>query len=480
MNFDLDAQTRVALGMELAKFLNSFFTTLPDRPVQPPLENRKFDALTNALPEQGTDPILLFKEVSKQLVEEGFHVPSGNYFGLMNPTPAYMAVIAEGMVAGLNPQLATQARQQLASKIENETLRWLVERTGWKDDAGTTVGTGTFTSGGNEANFSGLAMALAYVCPESVEDGVRAIEGQPVLYASEEAHHSLDKSVGLMGLGRKALCKIPVDPNMHIDARKLELQIRADLRAAKKPFCIVGTLGTTNSGAIDDIVTLAVIAKKYNLWLHVDGAYGAGAMLSDKHHEIMRGVEMADSLTVDPHKWMAMPYAAGVILTRHAEMLEKTFGVHTPYMPKVDGATLVDNYLVSTQWSRRCNALKLWLTLRAHGRVGYEKHITHQLDIARAFAEKIRHSKSFELACEPDLTILNLRVKSIDMDEAEYAIIHKTIVDEVTKSGERWISATQICGMSVIRVMVISYLTEWRHLEALWKSMEHAASKLKK
>jgi len=167
----------------------------------------------------------------------------------------------------------------------------------------------------------------------------------------------LDKSVGLLGLGRKALCKISVDPNMHIDARKLELQIRADLRAAKKPFCIVGTLGTTNSGAIDDIVTLAVIAKKYNIWLHVDGAYGAGAMLSDKHPEIMRGSGHGgfahcgspqmdgDALRCrsDPHT--AMP-----------KCCEKAFGVHTPYMPKVDGATLVDN--ISSPRNGRADAMR--------------------------------------------------------------------------------------------------------------------------
>jgi len=474
MGFELDTPIRLALGKELSEFLNAYYESLPQRNVQPSAIERKYTPLSNGLPEDGMHPITVFREVCRAMAQEGFHVPSANYFGLMNPTPAFMAVMGEALVAGMNPQLATQARQQLASKIENETVLWLVERTGWKDEDGAPIGSGTFTSGGNEANFSGLAMALAHSFPEVVDDGVAAIGAQPTIYVSEEAHHSIDKSAGLLGLGRNSVTHIMVDPNMHVDPRRMEIAIRDDLRAAKKPFCIVGTIGTTNSGAIDDIATLAVIARKYNMWLHVDGAYGAAAILSNRHEHITRGLELADSLTVDPHKWMAMPFSAGVILTRHAEMLEKTFGVSTPYMPKDDTPVPIDNFKISAQWSRRCNALKLWLTLRTHGRKAYEEHFTRQLELAHWFAEKVRHSTTYELACEPDLTILNLRVKNQDMDEGQYSVLHESIVEEVTRSGERWISETKICGMSVIRVMVISYLTTHKHLEDLWYALQKA------
>jgi len=202
---------------------------------------------------------------------------------------------------------------------------------------------GTITTGGNDANFSGLALALAAKFPDAVEEGVAAIGGRPVLYASEEAHHSLDKSAGLLGIGRKALRRIAVNQSIQLNPEMLEKAIAADLRDGKKPFCVVATAGTTNSGAVDDMVALAVVCRRYDLWLHVDGAYGGSAIFSDKHRGVLAGIEQADSITIDPHKWLAVPLAAGVILTRHPEMLERAFAVAAPYMPKAAEAKGIDN-----------------------------------------------------------------------------------------------------------------------------------------
>ena len=161
---------------------------------------------------------------------------------------------------------------------------------------------------------------------------------RPVLYASAESHHSLEKSAGLLGLGRKALRRIPVNDSLRLDTARLILQIEADYACGFLPFCIVATAGTTSSGAIDDLNALASIAERYGLWLHVDGAYGAAAAFSDKYRALLSGIERADSITIDPHKWLSMPFAAGVILTRHSAMLEKTFAVTSPYMPQVGTA----------------------------------------------------------------------------------------------------------------------------------------------
>src|SRR4051812_13437697 len=254
----------------------------------------------------------------------------------MNPTPTYMAVLAEAFVAAINPQLASLARSQLASKIEAETVRWLGERIwGRANNGDKPKFDGTFTSGGNEANFSALAMALATHFPNSVEDGFAGSSDRPVLYSSSESHHSLDKSAGLLGVGRNALRRIPVNARLQLDPAALEKQIQQDLAAGFKPFAVVGTAGTTNSRAGDELHALADVCEKHGLWFHVDGAYGAGVTFSEKHHGIAAGIERADSVTIDPHKWLAMPFAAGVVLTRNSEMLQTTFGVSTPYMPRV-------------------------------------------------------------------------------------------------------------------------------------------------
>jgi aromatic-L-amino-acid decarboxylase len=475
MRFDFDSETRRRLGYRLIDQIDSFFSSLPDRPVQLPLEQRTYGPLHDSLPEHGEDAENVLNELFREMVEKGFHVPSANYFGLMNPTPTYMGVLAEALVAGLNPQLATLARSQLASKVELETMRWIGERVGWPGEFN-----GTFTSGGNEANFSGLALALASKFPQVVEDGVATIGAQPVLYASAESHHSLDKSAGLLGIGRKALRRVAVNEAAQLDTDMLERAIAQDLAAGRKPFCIVATAGTTNSGIVDDLVAISEICRKHQLWLHVDGAYGGVAIFSNQHRDLVRGIERADSLTVDPHKWMAMPFAAGVILTSHPEILERAFSVAAPYMPKALGAQLPDNSRISTQWTRRMNSLKLWLTLRVHGRQAYEDLIDRQLKLSKSFVAWVNASEDFELAVPPMLPIVTFRLKPVGRSPQQLAADHDAIVDEVTRDGGRWISETKVRGDSVLRMMVISYLTEERHLQGLESALTNAAKPMRK
>ena len=473
MRFDLDSETRRRLGHRLIDQIDIFFSSLPDRAVQLPLEQRSYGPIHHPLPELGEDAAKVLDEVCREMVDRGFHVPSANYFGLMNPTPTYMGVLAEALVAGLNPQLATLARSQLASKIELQTVRWIGERVGWPG-----AFNGTFTSGGNEANFSGLALALASSFPNSVEEGVASIGAQPVLYASDESHHSLDKSAGLLGIGRKALRRIAVNEAAQLDPEKLEQAIKQDRGLGQKPFCVVATAGTTNCGTVDDLVAIAQICRRHKLWLHVDGAYGASAILSDQHRNLVKGIELSDSLTIDPHKWLAMPFAAGVMLTSHPEILERAFSVAAPYMPKAEGAHLPDNSRISTQWTRRMNSLKLWLTLRVHGRKAYEELIDRQIVLANSFAKWIGASKEFELAVPPTLPIVTFRLRPDGLSPRQLAAAHASVVDEVTRDGRRWISETIVKGQSVLRMMVISYLTEERHLQGLQDALAEAANKL--
>jgi len=470
--FDLDSDLRRRLGHRLIDLIDDYFAQLPQRPVQLPASRRSFEPLHNPLPEAAADPEAVLEEVTRELIEKGFHVPSANYFGLMNPTPAYVAVLAEALVAALNPQLATMARSQLASKIEQETLRWIGERIGWRGSFD-----GSFTSGGNEANFSALALALAARFPSATEEGVASIGAQPVFYASAESHHSLDKSAGLLGIGRRALRRIPVNARLEMDLQRLETAIAADISAGKIPFAVVATAGTTNSGAIDDLEGTAAICRQRKLWFHVDGAYGGAATFSDQRRNLLRGIEQADSVTIDPHKWLAMPFAAGVIITSQPEMLSRAFGIATPYMPKTAASLPVDNFKISAQWSRRANAFKLWLTLRIHGRQAYEQHINRQLALAQDFGRWLENSAHFELAAPVRLPILNSRVRLPGAEE-KIAAAHLAVVEEVTRDGRRWISETKVAGRSVIRIMIVSYLTGERQIAELQAAMTAAAEKV--
>jgi len=334
---------------------------------------------------------------------------------------------------------------------------------------------GTFTTGGNEANFSALAMALLNSFPPIIEEGVASVAKRPVFYASAEGHHSLEKSAGLLGIGRRALRRIPVDRNLRLNAQELEAAIRRDQMAGAQPFCVVGTAGTTSSGAIDELLETAKICRRHGLWFHVDGAYGAAVLFSEQHRSLMSGIEHADSVTFDPHKWLAMPFSAGLLLTRHPEMLSRTFSVPCPYLQNTNSAALPDYMNVGAQWSRRMNSLKLWLTLKVHGRQAYQELIDRQMRQARDFATWVEGSETFELAAPQVLPVLNLRLRRSSGSPEERANVHSAIIEQVNHSGQRWISGATVNGESVIRTMIISYLTEQNHLEDLQSALEAAA-----
>lgn len=215
------------------------------------------------------------------------------------------------------------------------------------------------------------------------------------------------------------------------------------------------------------------------IWFHLDGAYGAygaAVLFSKQHRNIMGGIENADSVTVDPHKWLAMPFSAGLILTRHPDALSHTFSVPCPYLQKSSTAVLPDNLGISAQWSRRMNSLKLWLTLRVHGRQAYQELIDRQMKLAQGFAEWVAASDTFELASPQVLPILNLRLKGASFNARELQAWHAAIVEEVNRDGQRWISAVMVNGQSVIRTMIISYLSEERHLQGLQAALQAAVS----
>ncbi len=307
MGFDFTSKERRALGLRLMRRIDEYFSSLDQRAVQPPTDEQASPHKPQPIPEIGSDAAVVLDDLCRQMIDKGFHIPAANYFGLMNPTPTYMAVLAEALVAALNPQLASLARSQFASALEAETLGWIASRFGWHKNSGAAPAQGrhaipcegTFTSGGNEANFTALALALAHHFPNAIDDGVASIGARPVLYASSESHHSLVKSAGLLGLGRKALRRIPVNRKLQLDTARLILQIEADYDAGFVPFCIVATAGTTSSGAMDDLPALAAIAERYGLWLHVDGAYGAALAFSDRYRGMLHGIERADSITMD-------------------------------------------------------------------------------------------------------------------------------------------------------------------------------------
>jgi glutamate/tyrosine decarboxylase-like PLP-dependent enzyme len=387
------------------------------------------------------------------------HTGHPRYFGLFNPAPTTMGIAADALVAALNPQLATESHAPFAVAAERHLIRAFAERFGFPGDA-----EGTFTSGGAEANVSAMLLALVRASPDFARRGARALAGDPVVYASAEAHHSLEKGARMCGLGSDAVRRVGVDRDLRMDPARLRDAIASDRRAGRLPVMIVATLGTTNAGAIDPVRAVADVASKERLWLHADAAWGGLAAMVPELRAEIEGVERADSITFDAHKSLGVPMGAGMLITRHAAALGAAYGVHADYMPS--GATR-DPYAESPQWSRRFIGLKLLLSLAVAGWGGYEAALTREVELGRRLREKLVatgwrlvNETPLPIACFVDAT----------REDGESGAFLSGVARAV--SPKAWISVTRVAGgRRVLRACVTSARTGEGDVDALVEAL---------
>jgi aromatic-L-amino-acid/L-tryptophan decarboxylase len=415
--------------------------------------------------DHGVDPLELVQRVVEGLRTYQTQTSHPRYFGLFNPASTTMGTAADFLVAGFNPQLAAWSHSPFAIEVEDRLIRAFGQRLGFE---GRTAG-GVFTSGGAEANHTGVLVALESMFPQWKTGGVRALSGQPVLYVSREGHHSVAKAVRLAGLGDAALRAVRVGDDLRMDVDALRDRIREDRREDAVPFMVVATAGGTSAGTIDDIDDIAEIAAADGLWCHVDAAWGGAGVLVPELREHFTGIERADSVVVDAHKWLSVPMGAGMFLTRHPDLLARTFAVGTPYMPQAVGDSPVDPYLRSMQWSRRFTGLKLFLSLAATGWEGYAAVLRHQVALAdRLRRELDRHG--WEVVNRTPLPV----VCFVDRTDPSQAHLDG-IVTAVVGGGRAWISLARIGdGQPVIRACVTNYRTTEQDIDALVEAVNDA------
>jgi glutamate/tyrosine decarboxylase-like PLP-dependent enzyme len=271
-------------------------------------------------------------------------------------------VVADTLVAMFNSQLANWRTSPAANEMERHTLAWLSEKFGFPQDS-----IALFTSGGSEANLSAVAVALTWAFPEYGEHGLRHLSGQPAIYLTEETHHGFNKIAHMAGLGRRALRIVATDSGLKMDVEDLRRRVAADRRNGMLPFMVIGTGGTTAAGAIDPLAEIAQLARTEGLWFHVDAAYGGAAAISPALRPFLNGIEHADSITCDAHKWFSVPMGCGMFFCRHRDSVAQTFRSDVTYMPAkaaTEDALATFNPLEhSAQWSRRFIGLKLFMAL---------------------------------------------------------------------------------------------------------------------
>jgi glutamate/tyrosine decarboxylase-like PLP-dependent enzyme len=304
------------------------------------------------------------------------------YFGLFNPSVDVASVIADTLVAIHNPQLAAWRTSPAANEIERHTLAWLARKFGFPVETAA-----SFTTGGAEANLSAVIVALTRTFPQYGDEGLRSLRASPVIYLTTQAHDSFSKIAHSAGLGRRWLRTVATDFDLRMDMGDLARRVEEDRAAGLLPLMVVGTAGTTAAGAIDPLAEIGRFCRAEGLWFHVDAAWAGAAILSPALRVHLAGIETADSITCDAHKWLSVPMGAGMFFCRHPGAVAEAFRAQTAYMPDRPAGEAVDPYTTSIQWSRRFIGLKLFLMLAERGESGYITMIERQAlmgDVLRA------------------------------------------------------------------------------------------------
>jgi glutamate/tyrosine decarboxylase-like PLP-dependent enzyme len=373
-------------------------------------------------------------------MEQGLvHVTHPRYFGLFNPAPTFPALCADRVAGAFNPQLATATTSPAAVEIEAHVIRAVAQRAGLPSGAA-----GHFTCGGSEANYTALICALTRSNERFAVDGARIFDGPPAFYVSRESHLAWLKIAHQAGIGRSAARLVATDGCGRMDMRALAKAIRDDRQRGCVPVMIAATAGTTNAGMIDDLAASAELARSAGVWLHVDAAWGGALIASDRLRSVLSGIENADSMTIDAHKWFATTMGCGMFITRHAPVLSSAFHVSTGFMPS--NVAGVDPYVTSVQWSRRFLGLRLFLSLAAAGWAGYGEHVEKSIELARLLKEELV-ARRWRIANNSPLAVLCI-APPVKFGEA------RPIVKRVLDGGKAWIAAAVFEGNDIIRACV--------------------------
>jgi glutamate/tyrosine decarboxylase-like PLP-dependent enzyme len=382
--------------------------------------------------------------------------PSPRFFGYVLGSGDPIGACADLLASVLNQNVTAWRSSPAAVTIERLVVGWLGEAIGCRGFSG------SFTGGGSSANTTGLAMAREARLPANEEGAQPAI-----VYASDEVHMSIPKAVALLGLGRKNLRLIPTDENFRMRPEELEKQIEVDSRAGKKAIAVVASAGTVNTGAIDPLPEIADICRRHNLWLHVDGAYGALAAIAVP--EKFRSLELADSVSLDPHKWLYQPLDCGCLLYRDPQQARAAFA-HSGDYARVLSRDPVEGFAFfeeSLELSRRFRALKVWLSLRYHGLNAFRETIRADLEHAQQLAELVRSNDNLELLAPVELSAVCFRCLRTGASDDQLNEMNAAILKRVIQRGRVYISNASIRGRFALRACFVNHRTKEEDVRAV-------------
>jgi glutamate/tyrosine decarboxylase-like PLP-dependent enzyme len=461
-----------AIGHTLVDQIGTFFDSLPERKLTRDAGPDEIRGLlgTGELPEDGTDAASLIAEVAPLLFDNSLHNGHPKFLGYITSSAAPIGVLADLLASAVNANVGKWDLSPVASEIETQSVRWLADFIGYEPDC-----SGLMVSGGNMANILGFIAGRTAKAPWDIrKEGNRGDSQEMTAYVSAETHTWVQKAADICGLGAKSIRWIETDAEGRTRLDALKARIRQDREEGCLPFLVVATAGSVSTGVVDPVRELAAICQQEGLWLHADGAYGAPAAALPEVSEDLRSLRLADSVALDPHKWLYCPLEAACVLTRDPDALRNAFAFYPKYY-MLDAAQEegTNFYQLGMQNSRGFRALKVWLALRAAGRKGYEASIRHDIRLAERLYERVVDHREFAPG-SVHLSITTFRfvpedLQGDDSAETEEHLnrLNEALLAEIQAGGELFVSNAVVNGRYLLRACIVNFRTTEADIDEL-------------
>jgi len=471
-----------SLGHALIEQIADFYDSLPQRSLTSPNVPDQVRQLlgTGELPEQGIDAGDLLADVTPLLLDNSLHNGHPKFLGYITSSAAPLGALADLLAAAVNANLAKWDLSPMASEIETQTVRWLADLVGYEKDCG-----GLMVSGGNMANFLAFVAARCSVTGGDIRAAGNYGEDRHLtVYASRETHTWIEKAADVCGIGTDSIRWIDTDREDRIRLDKLSAQLEEDRRTQHLPFLVVGTAGTISTGVIDPLREMAALCRKHGVWFHVDGAYGAPAAVLTESPDDLHALELADSVALDPHKWLYCPIEVACVLTKHKDALKNAFSFRPDYYKFDDEqASGTDFYEHGMQNTRGFRALKVWMALRRAGREGYAQSIRDDINLAQSLFDSVASHPEFE-EHSIHLSIATFRYVPGDLN-LDHPTAHEylnelntTLLAELQKGGRVFLSNAVVDGEYLLRACVVNFRTTIKDIEEIPTIVADAGKRL--
>jgi aromatic-L-amino-acid/L-tryptophan decarboxylase len=454
-------------GHEMVDWVADYFERLDDLPVLAAIEPGDLKAkLPAAPPEHGEPMEAIVADIDRLIVPALTHWSHPSFFAYFATSTSGPGILGELLSAAFDNKAMLWRTSPASTELEEVTLDWLRQMMGL--DPGMT---GIIYDTASVSSMHAIAAARERVEQRIREDGMSGRPDLPLLriYISEQAHSSIEKGVITLGLGQRALRKIPTDRDFRLDARALAAAIEEDKRAGYLPFCVVATVGTTSTSSIDPVPEIGPICAEHSLWLHVDAAYAGSAAIVPEFRSILAGCDRADSLVTNPHKWLFTPFDLSVLYCRHMDLLKRAFSLVPEYLRTPEQEKVRSGSDYGIQLGRRFRALKLWMVIRYFGHEGLAARIREHCRLAALFAGWVEESRDWELMAPHPLGLVCFRAVPAAVAEKDLDALNETIMHGVNASGRALLSHTRLHDKLTLRLSIGNIRTTEEHVRQVWE-----------